>query len=257
MKCLPGHIIALEPSLTLFNLLPLEFRYKFISRQDKPHKEVISGKVKSNNHKSFYSLNVSKSNDFLLDIDNFRMVRPIEINAHKHLSNFYRSNPSETEENVGDANARRGSVSGSSSGSLSNRKLTVLRRVNFFDEKNRPLFLIARIIFKIGSGLLVKATEQDVDFFQPCPILVQISSLYCFFNLTGLPLIFRQYNCDEAAGQLDEHEMACNSQPLLFSFNEVDSPYACSMRIGRHFKDFHQHSYYRFLDILLLFELNN
>ena len=34
---------------------------------------------------------MSKQNDFLLDIDNFRMARPIEINPHKHLTNFYRN----------------------------------------------------------------------------------------------------------------------------------------------------------------------
>lgn len=72
----------------------------------------------------------------------------------------------------------------------------------------------------------------------PCPIVVQIAAIYCFFNLTGLPLIFRQYNCDEAAGQLDEHEIACSNQPLLFSFNEIDSPYACSMRMGKLCNDY-------------------
>ena len=213
---------------------------------------------------------MSKQNDFLLDIDNFRMARPIEINPLKHLSNYYRnqansptdsslSSPSDSslsptsslasksETKITNANSKSNTAANSSS-SLANRKLTVLRRINFFDEKNRPLFLIARIIFKIGSGLLIKSSElndRDITSFNPCPILIQISAIYCFFNMTGLPLIFRQYNCDESAGQLDEHEMACNSQPLLFSFNEIDSPYACSMRIGKHFKDFHQHNYYR------------
>jgi hypothetical protein len=99
-KVLPGHMITLEPALTLFNLLPLEFRYKFISRQQTSQKSgqnlkfeqnVINGKINSNNHKSFYNINVTKPNDFLLDIDNFRMARPMEINPHKHLSNFYRT----------------------------------------------------------------------------------------------------------------------------------------------------------------------
>lgn len=67
---------------------------------------------------------------------------------------------------------------------------------------------------------------------------MHILAVYCFFNLTGLPLLFRQFNCEEAAGQSEEHEMARSNQPLLFSFNETDSPYACSMRVGTLCNDF-------------------
>ena len=74
--------------------------------------------------------------------------------------------------------------------------------------------------------------------FRPCPVLIQVSAVYCFFNLTGLPLVFRQHECEEAAGQSDEHELASSNQPLLYSYNDVDSPYACSMRIGKGFNEF-------------------
>jgi hypothetical protein len=217
-KVLPGHMITLEPALTLFNLLPLEFHYKFISRQQTSQKSgqnlkfeqnVINGKINSNNHKSFYNINVTKPNDFLLDIDNFRMARPMEINPHKHLSNFYRTQAanrsvssgidaadssiltSEDDTNTKSETKNTKVDTSTANASLSNRKLTVLRRINFYDEKQRPLFLIARIIFKIGSGLLIprlmtasQDTQEDVQF-TPCPIILQISSIYCFFNLTG------------------------------------------------------------------------
>ena len=103
-KNLPGHIIILEPSLPLFNLLPLEFGFIFIARNNiistnligkfRKFEKVTNGKINSNTHKSFYNINLSKQNDFLLDIDNFRMARPIEINPDKHLTNFYRNQAS-------------------------------------------------------------------------------------------------------------------------------------------------------------------
>ncbi len=58
-----------------------------------------------------------------------------------------------------------------------------------------------------------------------------------------MPLVFRQYGCEEAAGQSDDHEVACSNQPMLFSFNEMDSPYACSMRIGKMCNDFNAYLY--------------
>ena len=116
---------------------------------------------------------------------------------------------------------------------LTNRKLTIVRRVTFFDEKNRPLSILARIIFKIGSSLN-GSTSTDTSSsivtsaFESCPIAIHILAVYCFFNLTGLPLIFRQYTC----GQFEEHEQARSNQPLLFSYNGVESsPFVCTMRI--------------------------
>lgn len=244
-----GHVISIEPAFTLHNLLPIEFRYKFISTsslvetnltsnkstpsnlpvKQKKIESVINGKLDANKNNHFSNINVSNPTDLLLDIDNFRMAKAIEIHAGKHLSNLSRSESSTSSKEAADLAPN----------------LTLLRRVNFYDEKNRPLFLIARIIFKTGSGLIDRAKTNDLSSlsFTPCPIEVHISAVYCFFNLTGLPLLFRQYNCDESAGQLEEHEMARSNQPLLFSFNETDSPYACSMRIGKYCNDFKSYFY--------------
>ncbi len=174
------------------------------------------------------------------------MAKVIEINPSKHLINVNSQQDSSTSE----AQPHRTSTATESSENTqlqSNRKLTILRRVNFYDDKNRPLFLIARITFKIGTGLNSlhnnNGETTDKPLFKPCPIEVHISAVYCFFNLTGLPLLFRQYNCDEAAGQSEEHEMARSNQPFLFSFNEADSPYACSMRIGKLCNDFRTYIY--------------
>ena len=216
-----GHLISIEPAFTLYNLLPIEFRYRFISSSSEinPNKKgkrvenVINGKIDANKKENFANINVSNPVDLMLELDNFRMARVIEINPGKHLNSVNTKNA------ITDNDSTEFTA-------WSNKKLTVLRRVNFMDEKNLPLFLIARIVFKIGTGLRSEADEQ----INPCPIDVHISAVYCFFNLTGLPLIFRQYNSTEAAGQFEEHEMARNNQPLLFSFNETDSPYACSMR---------------------------
>jgi hypothetical protein len=250
--------------------------------------QVIDGKIDAYKLESFSNINVSRPVEFRLDLDPLRMQKSIEINPHKHLANLERE--SEKSDTSNDTNSRQaespsnsmGSSSSSStlssagnasesSGSsskvdflyqtemASNRKLTILRRINMLDEKNRPLFLVARIIFKIGSNHSYssrRASSSSTDsssnneqqhrasfLFKSCPVILQISAVYCFFNLTGLPLVFRQYNSDEAAGQSDEHELASSNQPLLFSFNEIDSPYACSMRIGKLCEDFR-----RFLD---------
>ena len=40
-------------------------------------------------------------------------------------------------------------------------------------------------------------------------------------NRTGLPLVFRQEGVShEAAGQLEEHEKASTTTPLLFAYSE-------------------------------------
>lgn len=195
----------------------------------------INGKIDSYKLEYFSNINVSKSTELLLDLDNFRLQKSIEINPYKNLTNWSsnKSNNSSNNNNITEQDSTTPDISPN----LSNRKLTILKRVNFYDEKNRPLFLIARITFKIGSGMLLNGsknnnTDHHSDpIFNPCPIVVQISAIYCFFNLTGLPLVFRQYNCEESAGQLAEHELACSNQPLLFSFNEVISyPY----KINKH-----------------------
>ena len=50
---------------------------------------------------------------------------------------------------------------------------------------------------------------------------VSISCSYWLINRTGLPLVFKQEGASyEAAGQLDEHERASTTTPLLFSYSE-------------------------------------
>lgn len=209
---------------------------------------------------------MSQPAELLIEVDNFRIQKSIEINARKHLSNWspstnraadrHKSTPNDgsprsshsssgarraannndsgaSNISAGDNDDLNDSLNGGGGGNTTaelnqnfyDRKLTILKRVNFYDENNRPLFLVARITFKIGSNQLLVSSSNDAasNFltYKPCPIVIRISAVYCFFNLTGLPLIFRQYNCDEAAGQLEEHEVACSNQPLLFSFNEV------------------------------------
>lgn len=50
---------------------------------------------------------------------------------------------------------------------------------------------------------------------------VSISCSYWLINRTGLPLVFKQEGASfEAAGQLEEHEKASTTTPLLFSYSE-------------------------------------
>ena len=213
------------------------------SKPDPVNEKPINGKIDSYKLEYFSNINVSKPVELLVNIENFRIQKSIEINPGRHLSNWSsnRSNSSaninEHQEAATTAAAAAATTVSDLGASISNRKLTILRRVNFYDDQNRPLFLIARITFKIGSGQLLNNAgvgklndgspthHAKSEHFTPCPIIVQISAIYCIFNLTGLPLIFRQYNCNESAGQLDEHEYASNNQPLLFSFNEVSLSY--------------------------------
>jgi len=50
---------------------------------------------------------------------------------------------------------------------------------------------------------------------------ISISCAYWLINRTGLPLLFKQEGASyEAAGQLEEHEKASTTTPLLFSYSE-------------------------------------
>ena len=52
---------------------------------------------------------------------------------------------------------------------------------------------------------------------------ITISCAYWLINRTGLPLVFKQEGAShEAAGQLEEHEKASTTTPLLFSYSEGD-----------------------------------
>jgi hypothetical protein len=72
-----------------------------------------------------------------------------------------------------------------------NRKISVLRRVNFYDERNRPLFLIGRIVFKIGSrGTATPAGSRHscVDESRVYPIVLGLemgrkTDMYVIFVL--------------------------------------------------------------------------
>jgi hypothetical protein len=336
-----GHTINLEPAFSLNNLLPIEFRYKFISTtyrsQLKPtttvtpknfNKIELNGKIDTYKSQNFQSIDVSSPIEFMLDIDNFRMAKTVDINPSKYLKNIPKnSNDGEnkSEDNNSDSSINNNidelklrSTNRSSSSSsktktnnenstttlLPNRRLSVSRHVTFFDENNRPLILLARIVFKIGSGMLNQIKKEDPNstnkidsylfssltesfnssdsdklfasssssssskydslLFNAYPIVVHVSAFYCFFNLTGLPLIFKQYTCDDAAGQFEEHEMARSNQPLLFSYNSMTSNdshqqqhhqshqqndvssaatlLACTMRIGKKCSDFNKYS---------------
>jgi len=73
-----------------------------------------------------------------------------------------------------------------------------------------------------------------------CVFQVFISCQYWLINNTGLPLIFKQDGASqEAAGQFEEHELARNLQPLLFSYTEPELPekyvqYTCRYHIKMH-----------------------
>jgi hypothetical protein len=126
------------------------------------------------------------------------MLKPIEINSSKHFSSLIDSSLNDISISTSNLSGSQTNLTGevsqgtkSSSDlldkknqiSLSNRKLTILRRVNFQDENGRPLFIIAKLVFKIGSNLN-KSTKNISDTYS-FPTVLQISAIYCFFNLTG------------------------------------------------------------------------
>uniref|UniRef100_T1KHU8 UBA domain-containing protein n=1 Tax=Tetranychus urticae TaxID=32264 RepID=T1KHU8_TETUR len=96
-----------------------------------------------------------------------------------------------------------------------------LARIELFDKKDRPLNLLAQISLNNNS---------------PYAISINILSPFWFVNRTGLPLILKQESADkEASGQFEEHEIARSISPLLFSFYEPESSFACVMRLGKSF----------------------
>ncbi|RNA32522.1 vacuolar sorting-associated 13D isoform X1, partial [Brachionus plicatilis] len=101
---IPGHSIEIEPAFSIQNLLPIELRYFF---------GAFSGRIHSDNVLNFYHVDVAKAVELNLEIDNYHMNKPLEINHNRLLANLVQSNQ------------------------VPNRKYTVFRRVNFFDENNR------------------------------------------------------------------------------------------------------------------------
>ena len=184
---MPGHLICLEPALLLYNLLPIELRYKFLpvkkqqqqrSNTKDPATVSTSGRLDPYKYEQFRHLDMGETFDLLLDPDNYRMARTIEINPAKHLGNLnHQHHHPGTADSDSNSHQRSNAVDSPSTSSstaaasapsavtldhqlhnqgLTNKKLTILRRIDFVDEKSRPLFLIARIIFKIGSYLLLE-----------------------------------------------------------------------------------------------------
>ncbi|XP_052810385.1 intermembrane lipid transfer protein VPS13D-like isoform X2 [Mya arenaria] len=94
---------------------------------------------------------------------------------------------------------------------------TINSALRLYDINDRLLELNIRILLHVSGSLKVI-----------------ISSPYWLVNKSGLPLVFRQDGCQEAAGQGEETEMARVVSPLLFSFNESNSPYLCEMRLGKY-----------------------
>ena len=62
-----------------------------------------------------------------------------------------------------------------------------------------------------------------LDLYLFMHMQISISCAYWLINRTGLPLVFKQEGAShEAAGQLEEHEKASTTTPLLFSYSEGD-----------------------------------
>ena len=87
-----------------------------------------------------------------------------------------------------------------------------------------PYFLCVYVCIMLVGVCLSDCLYISVCLFQYIP-QVFISCQYWLINNTGLPLIFRQDGASqEAAGQFEEHELARNLQPLLFSYTEPELP---------------------------------
>lgn len=64
---------------------------------------------------------------------------------------------------------------------------------------------------------------HTLDLYLFMHMQISISCAYWLINRTGLPLVFKQEGAShEAAGQLEEHEKASTTTPLLFSYSEGD-----------------------------------
>jgi vacuolar protein sorting-associated protein 13D len=59
-----------------------------------------------------------------------------------------------------------------------------------------------------------------------------VTAPYWVVNKAGIPLIFRQDNVQEAAGQFEEHEMARSLSPMLFSLADREAGSTMAARIG-------------------------
>ena len=252
---IPGHVIHLEPAVTLFNLLPIEFQFKLIKssftqistnlgrrHQNLSRKNHVINEDKVDSYKCVYFHNIDASNSFdlAIDLDNLRMKKSLDIHPNKLISNLNSSSSSgvlqtqtsTTQETPISASSSSSPQTQSSASNGLNEFGSIKRHIHFIDTMDRPLILNARIVIKRGNS-----SNNDHQQYA-CPIQIYISAPYCFFNLTGVPLVYKQAFCKEAAGQQEEHEIARSNQAFLFNFSDNDSPYACSMRVGKHCNDF-------------------
>lgn len=90
-------------------------------------------------------------------------------------------------------------------------------RIELCDSLDRLLVLQLKVLYLPGGALKLFVTAP-----------------YWLVNKTGLPLIYKQEGTNiEAAGQLEEHELARCMAPLLFSFADREASAMCNMRVGR------------------------
>ena len=74
------------------------------------------------------------------------------------------------------------------------------------------------IITDLNGRSTLLTVKLQVD---PC-IVISISAKYWLVNHTSLPLVFRQKECETAAGQFEDHEEARCRMPLLFAYTDFE-----------------------------------
>lgn len=84
-----------------------------------------------------------------------------------------------------------------------------------------------------GRILVLRAIIQNI---RGAGMQISISAPFWLINRTGLPIIFRQEGVStEFAGQFSENEQARLVSPLMFSFSDLDSSMALTIRLGKRY----------------------
>lgn len=84
-----------------------------------------------------------------------------------------------------------------------------------------------------GRVLLLRALIQVI---RGNGMQISISAPFWLVNRTGLPLVFKQEGVsNDFAGQFSENEQARLVSPLMFSFSDIDSSMALTIRLGKRF----------------------
>ena len=94
--------------------------------------------------------------------------------------------------------------------------------------RDRQVLVEAKISDHLGRILILLVKLQ----VEPS-IVISISAKYWLVNHTSLPLVFRQKDAHQAAGQFDDHEEARCRTPLLFSYSDAEAPPYCQVRLGK------------------------